>query len=66
MLCAGTVYPNGELIPMGESLRSGSDELIRSPLWWFRPLDRPLVIAERYRRGFISSDPEPIGDPEYT
>lgn len=66
MLRAGRIYPNGELIPVGETLRSASDELIRRPLWEFPPNERPAVLTERNRRGFNNSDPEPIGDPEYT
>lgn len=61
---AGTVYPNGELIPAGETLRSASDELIRRPLWEFSADERPAVLHERRRRFKI--DDEPVGDPEYS
>lgn len=47
-------------------LRVLPDAAIRQPLWEFAPSERKAVIQERYRRGFIGSDPEPIGDPEYT
>lgn len=47
-------------------LRVLPDEDIRWPLWEFKPAERKAVIQERYRRGLTNSDPEPIGDPEYT
>lgn len=47
-------------------LRVLPDDEIRQPLWNFAPAERKGVIAERYRRGLVSTDPEPIGDPEYT
>lgn len=47
-------------------LRGASDGYIRRPLWEFHPYVRPLVLSERARRGFLTIDPEPIGDPEYS
>lgn len=46
-------------------LVDASDEYLRQPLWDFHPSYRPLVLSERARRGLIT-DPEPIGDPEYS
>jgi hypothetical protein len=62
---AGDIYPNGEVLPAGGSPALGSDDLVRRPLWEFPPRDRLAVLTERARRGFLTNDPEPIGDPEY-
>jgi hypothetical protein len=48
------------------TFRGASDGYIRRPLWEFHPYVRPLVLSERARRGFLTIDPEPIGDPEYS
>lgn len=66
MLRYGSIFPNGELIPAGESLRTGSDELMALPLWVFSPTDAPTILSERRRRNILQSDPEPTGDPEYS
>lgn len=47
-------------------IREASDDVVRQPLWEWPPVARSAVLTERNRRGFNSSDPEPIGDPEYT
>jgi hypothetical protein len=47
-------------------LANSSDEFVSQPLWAFHPFYRPHVLFERARRGFLTSDPEPIGDPEYS
>jgi hypothetical protein len=47
-------------------LRGKPDEYIRRPLWTFHPYYRLLVLSERSRRGFLTIDPEPIGDTEYS
>lgn len=47
-------------------LRVVPDDEIRRPLWEFPPRQRKAVLSERARRGFISHDPEPIGDHEYS
>jgi hypothetical protein len=66
MIQSGTIYPSGDFIPVGASLRTGSDELLALPLWGFNPADVPTVLSERRRRNILQHDPEPIGDPEYT
>lgn len=47
-------------------LRGAPDGYVRRPLWDFPPHSRLFVLSERARRGFLSTDPEPIGDPEYS
>lgn len=54
------------ILTFAQLLRVLPDEDIRRPLWEFVPAERKAVIQERYRRGFVGSDPEPVGDPEYT
>jgi hypothetical protein len=45
-------------------LKGAPDEVIRRPLWEFRPQDVKAVQHERrVRFGF---DDEPAGDPEYS
>lgn len=46
-------------------LHFSADEYVKQPLWNFEPKWRPLVLAERARRGFIT-DPEPTGDPDFS
>lgn len=46
-------------------LATTTDEYLMQPLWNFHPYRRPLILSERNRRGFVS-DPEPIGDAEYS
>ncbi|RCH68731.1 hypothetical protein DT019_08635 [Streptomyces sp. SDr-06] len=46
--------------------KAAPDELVQRPLWEFPPRQRLTVLSERARRGFLSTDPEPIGDPEYS
>lgn len=48
------------------ALREAHDITVRAPLWEFPPEARSAVLSERSRRGFLTIDPEPIGDPEYT
>lgn len=47
------------------ALRGAADSTVCSPLWDWDPDVRPLVLAERRRRGLIHDD-EPIGDAEYS
>ncbi|MGX1133208.1 hypothetical protein RKD49_005398 [Streptomyces glaucescens] len=47
-------------------LRGATDEAVSRPLWDFHPYYRPAVLTERKRRNILQSDPEPIGDPEYS
>ena len=46
-------------------LRLSKSDFVTRPLWEFDPAIRPAVIRERNRRG-LNSDPEPIGDPEFS
>jgi hypothetical protein len=41
------------------------DHDIRRPLWEFAPHERLALLHERRVRG-LESDPEPIGDPEFS
>lgn len=48
---------------MGESIRSGSDALMRSPLWEFLPADRLAILSERRKRFGVFDDqdqPDPV------
>jgi hypothetical protein len=47
-------------------LANASDEFVSQPLWAFHPYYRPHVLTERSRRQVLQSDPEPVGDPEYS
>lgn len=46
--------------------RGLADDDLSAPLWG-QPVDLVrAILAERESRGILQSDPEPIGDPEYS